>query len=506
MIAEPMLLPTVLASPNTTPRPAASSEIFAMMRMCVLRFLILCAELFTAGLMSCFHIALLPFGGCCLQDGNQAWRCASGNVLTMERNTLRSASRWDRTSRVNTSGDMYSERRVRDSAVSESVLDDLSQRLSLLFNELGVSQRQFSAAVYRDHSGISRYLRGERLAPWNFVETLINEVSKKRRMNATELEEVARLHRRALEERNGLSALCQLLEQDLRAAREELRRAKGSRSGIAIRGEEERWPALAESLAAQGWPASTLAKLEAVTARAVGCLGNPATAMAYRSSGVIVAGLQSGKTTIAAGVIARALDAGYRLAIVLSTPLDLVRTQTQLRLDDALLGRAADEGRESGRFPLVRVTDGESDYRQSSTCNPWAFEKQDRRLPFYEPSNLYPALPRLLVVKQDVAVLQRLVRDLRALRPHLEEVPSLIVDLDPSSREWENEPIRQDNLTSIEIIEDLKSEIVGHLPRVRFLRFEHRAVCDSSNAMEGMPRSLWSDPPDFIISANLRNL
>ena len=49
--------------------------------------------------------------------------------------------------------------------------------------------------------------------------------------------------------------------------------------------------------------------------------------------------VQSGKTANFTGVIAKALDAGYRLVIVLGGTLNLLRAQTQRRLDMELVGR-----------------------------------------------------------------------------------------------------------------------------------------------------------------------
>ena len=48
--------------------------------------------------------------------------------------------------------------------------------------------------------------------------------------------------------------------------------------------------------------------------------------------------MQSGKTANFTGVIAKAIDAGYRYVIVLTGMIDLLREQTQRRLDMELIG------------------------------------------------------------------------------------------------------------------------------------------------------------------------
>src|SRR5699024_11265008 len=48
--------------------------------------------------------------------------------------------------------------------------------------------------------------------------------------------------------------------------------------------------------------------------------------------------VQSGKTANFAGSIAKAIDAGYKLIIVLTGTIELLRKQTQKRLDKELVG------------------------------------------------------------------------------------------------------------------------------------------------------------------------
>src|SRR6185503_10455964 len=67
-------------------------------------------------------------------------------------------------------------------------------------------------------------------------------------------------------------------------------------------------------------------------------LGDPAGSAVYRARGLVVGYVQSGKTTNFTAVIAKAIDAGYRLIIILSGTTNLLRDQTQRRLDTELVG------------------------------------------------------------------------------------------------------------------------------------------------------------------------
>jgi transcriptional regulator with XRE-family HTH domain len=388
----------------------------------------------------------------------------------------------------------------------------LADTLRSLFKELGRSQRDFSAHVYWDHTAVSRYLRGERLPPWEFVDTLLREaeIARGKPIRPEERERIAALHRRALEERNGWSALVQVLRQDSQLAEERARRAESELQALATnwqaRDEGWRWSAFTDSLAERGWPEVSLTALDRVTVRILACLADPTAEAAYRTSGVVAAGVQSGRTTIGAGVIARALDAGYRLVIVFSGTLNLLRSQTQRRLEEALLASDDADQQLQARFPLLRLTSEESDYRSMPSAVALQFEKRHEALPLFSPPNLYPAVPRLLVVKQNVAVLKKLLKDLRRAGPILEEVPSLIVDFDPSPPYLTLDGGSSGNGTGTQSkIELIRSEIVSLLPRAQLVRFEHQVACDSSPTITSMrSESLWDGPPDFVVSAQPR--
>jgi hypothetical protein len=394
----------------------------------------------------------------------------------------------------------------------EPALPLLAETLRSLFSELGRSQRDFSAHVHWDHTAVSRYLRGERLPPWEFVGTLLRELETARGepVGPEDRDRIASLHRRALKERNGWSALVQVLRQDSQLAEERAHRAESELQALATtrqpRDEGWRWSAFTDSLAERGWPEASLTALDRVTKRTLACLADPTAEAAYRTSGVVAAGAQSGRTTIGAGIIARALDAGYRLAIVLSGPMNLLRNQTQRRLEEALHASDQTDRQLQVRFPLLRLTSERSDYQRMPYGSALQFEKKHKDLPLYAPPNLHPAVPRLVVVKQNVVVLKKLLEDLCHAGPILGEVPSLIVDFEPSPPYLALRRHGSGNETAAQSRIDLiRSEIVSLLPRAQLIRFEHQVLCDSSpTAMARRSESLWDGPPDFVVSAHPR--
>ena len=93
------------------------------------------------------------------------------------------------------------------------------------------------------------------------------------------------------------------------------------------------------SLLEKRLPPEAVASIDSATTDIVGRLADPSGAEPYQSKGLVVGHVQSGKTANFTGVIAKAIDAGYRLIIVLTGTVEILRSQTQRRLDMELIGR-----------------------------------------------------------------------------------------------------------------------------------------------------------------------
>lgn len=97
------------------------------------------------------------------------------------------------------------------------------------------------------------------------------------------------------------------------------------------------WPALESHLSRKpGWVGDPLESLDRSSTKVVSYLAPPQ-ARAIRTRGLVLGYVQSGKTSNFTGVIAKAADAGYRLAVVLSGVHNNLRRQTQLRLDEQIV-------------------------------------------------------------------------------------------------------------------------------------------------------------------------
>lgn len=89
----------------------------------------------------------------------------------------------------------------------------------------------------------------------------------------------------------------------------------------------------------KNWPPESLASLDEATTDVVARIADPQQEQPYQSKGLVVGYVQSGKTANFTGVIAKAIDAGYRLIIVLTGTIDVLRRQTQRRIDMELVGK-----------------------------------------------------------------------------------------------------------------------------------------------------------------------
>lgn len=157
------------------------------------------------------------------------------------------------------------------------------------------------------------------------------------------------------------------------------------------------------------WEQQQVDSVSAESLRVLQYLPDPKASTPFQGRGLVVGYVQSGKTANYTAVAARAVDAGYRMVIVLSGIHDSLRNQTQNRLERELTGNQGN--------------------RDSDNCQKWItlttptedFKEQD--------GNIHQSMgPFLAVVKKNVPVLQKLDRWLQTSALHLDDLPVLIID------------------------------------------------------------------------------
>jgi hypothetical protein len=201
----------------------------------------------------------------------------------------------------------------------------------------------------------------------------------------------------------------------------------------------------------RGWDEDSLLNMDNSTRAIMECLANPESAESYASRGLVMGYVQSGKTANFTGVVARAADAGYRLIIVLAGTWNILRNQTQRRFDKDLLGKEllkndeiytlqqppdwveflehGTDPLELGHYTWQRLTRPKIDFqRLKAAIDNLEFERSNKALPIYDPSNLQALPVKLLVVKKHSGILANLVKDLKLVRTRITDLPTLIID------------------------------------------------------------------------------
>jgi hypothetical protein len=102
---------------------------------------------------------------------------------------------------------------------------------------------------------------------------------------------------------------------------------------------DRHWPALKGYLAnVKGWDKDTVDSMDSSSSEVVSLLANPK-AESFRHRGLVVGYVQSGKTANMTAVIAKAVDAGYNLIVLLAGVTNKLRAQTQRRIETDIVER-----------------------------------------------------------------------------------------------------------------------------------------------------------------------
>lgn len=211
----------------------------------------------------------------------------------------------------------------------------------------------------------------------------------------------------------------------------------------------------------KGWPASSISSLDETTTEVIERLSRPTRPEAKQTKGLVVGYVQSGKTANFTGVVAKGIDAGYRLIIVLTGTIEILRAQTQRRMDMELMGvenilagqdptdpavakeldyqqddkwpdgfvKHGDALSMPGVVEIARVTSHRSDYKRlPQAMTKLKFARKNKQKPLNDQENLFHSGAYVAVIKKNPAALRKLIQDLKPLKNDLDELPVLIID------------------------------------------------------------------------------
>ena len=99
------------------------------------------------------------------------------------------------------------------------------------------------------------------------------------------------------------------------------------------------WSRYRQHLIQEGFPTAAITTLDDVTERVLGLMQDPLRDGPWDRRGMVVGHVQSGKTANYTGLICKATDAGYKLIVVIAGVHNNLRSQTQRRIDEGVVGR-----------------------------------------------------------------------------------------------------------------------------------------------------------------------
>ncbi|MFI1740106.1 Z1 domain-containing protein [Streptomyces sioyaensis] len=198
---------------------------------------------------------------------------------------------------------------------------------------------------------------------------------------------------------------------------------------------DKNWPAFEKRLKRQ-LDLDEVKKIDEASDRVVAMLDHPATPT-FRSRGLVIGHVQSGKTSNFTAVVSKAADRGYRMFIVLSGVHNSLRRQTQTRLIRDLVDLNP---------PLWhQITKPEHDFQPPPNAQSFLASK-DQHL--------------LLVVKKNGPVLKKLRDWLEEAREQLGNCPTLIID----------DEADQATLATRRI-NPLIRDVIGRIPKVCYVGY-----------------------------------
>jgi hypothetical protein len=185
------------------------------------------------------------------------------------------------------------------------------------------------------------------------------------------------------------------------------------------------------------WSSASLDRLEETTDEVLERLEDPGRDGHWDRRGLVVGHVQSGKTANYIGLINKAVDAGYRVIVVLAGVHKSLRSQTQIRLDEGFLGyESVAAVAANQRLRAVGVGSIAPDLRPNTITN--RNDDGDFKRTVAERFQINPGLdPLLFVIKKNASVLKNLLewvewaakhRDEETGRPIVRNVPLLVID------------------------------------------------------------------------------
>ena len=163
--------------------------------------------------------------------------------------------------------------------------------------------------------------------------------------------------------------------------------------------------------AGKNWPKGVVDSIDSDSSIILSHLEDPLRVGDWDRRGMIMGSVQSGKTANYTGLICKAIDAGYRLIVVLAGVHNSLRSQTQYRLNEEILGYDLDKVQEfHGQAARIGVRAMFADHRIVQTLTS-SNERGDFKKAVAEQAGIIPSpegSPIIMIIKKHVSILKNL--------------------------------------------------------------------------------------------------
>lgn len=207
-----------------------------------------------------------------------------------------------------------------------------------------------------------------------------------------------------------------------------------------------------------GYPTQIVDKMDSLTDLILNNLENPLRKGMWDRRGMVVGHVQSGKTQNYIGLVGKAVDAGYKIIIVLAGLNNDLRSQTQRRLDEGFLGYDSrkreyysQKGSRIGAGLQMEYTDLIAHTLTSSESD------GDYKMSAHKSVTVQPGGdPVLLVVKKNYHVLNHILRWLKgkSINKQISGIPLLLIDDEADNASIDVRAAERDKNTDIPLSEN----------------------------------------------------
>jgi hypothetical protein len=254
----------------------------------------------------------------------------------------------------------------------------------------------------------------------------------------------------------------------------------------------------------RGWTPGVVSVMDQMTETVLDYCGDPRKPEPWDKRGLVMGHVQSGKTANYVGLIAKAADAGYKIVIVIAGIQNLLRNQTQSRIDEGFIGYDSVQFDRVDRSEEALIGVGLRDHdRRPMTLTNRIRDFNKRGATLGTPLENQKE-PVVFVVKKNSSVLGSLLDWLRhnGLTPGADYIqsPLLLID-DEADNASINTKYHQDEVTAINKRLRQLLNLFSHSAYVGYTATPFANIFIDPDTYDE-DNKLWSDlfPKSFIVS------